>query len=224
VKDQLESLRRRYGTRPNKKKPLTIELLVKVVNEIPDDLTGARDSALLLLCFAAGGLRRSEVVSLDVEHVQFVDKGALVLLGKSKTDQEGKGVLKAVPFAKQGGACPVRALRRWLSVSGITSGAIFRSLDDARASRRDKRPDDRLSDHAVAEIVKGRLAAAGLEDIDIESFSGHSIRRGFATSAAEAGQGVLELAKTVGWSDTKMALEYVDQANLFEKHAGKDLF
>lgn len=211
VKDQLEALRREKGTRPTRKAPLTVDLLRLVVDALPSTLAGLRDRAVLLLGFA-GGFRRSELISLEVADLTFSDEGVSALLRRSKTDQHGAGMTKAIPFGMRASTCPVRALRAWLDGAGIVEGPVFIALDRRAHGQR-------LSDHAVAGIVKARAAAVGLE-LDL---SGHSLRSGIATSAARAGKDVFEIMATTGHRKTDTVATYVREAKAFERNAARGL-
>lgn len=149
----LAGIRRTLGTMPNEKAPLLAADMREMVAALHPGLRGARDRALLLLGFASA-CRRSEIVFLDAEDVQFTDEGVSILLKRSKTDQEGRGRRVGLPSLPHSDACPVRALRAWLETSGITSGALFRPI--ALGGRMSA---NRLSDRSVALIVKRSLPA-----------------------------------------------------------------
>jgi site-specific recombinase XerD len=177
----LTGIRRERGVRPLRKaRPLELEPLARLVDPIDTaTLAGLRDRAMLLLGFAAA-LRRSELVALDVEHLTFdAARGLLVMVARSKADQEQEGAEVAVPYAQQPDRCAVRALRRYLDAAGIHRGPVFRQM-----RRGDTLTDRRLSDQSVALIVKKRATAAGVSP---ELLSGHSLRAGYATTAASAG-------------------------------------
>ena len=137
----------------------------------------ARDRALLLVGFS-GGVRRSELVGLDRADIEHVRQGMIVKLRRSKTDQLGQGRKIGVPNGRTRW-CPVATLDAWLARSGMEDGPLFRGVD-----RHEHVSDQRLSGEAVAIIVRERLAAAGYNPA---GYSGHSLRAGFATSAAQAG-------------------------------------
>jgi integrase len=174
VRTVMAGLRRTLGTAPNKKAPVTRGDLQRMVESLPDSLTGLRDRAMLLVGFA-GAFRRSELVALDVKHVAFLEDRMVITLPRSKTDQEGRGAKKHLP--RVGGAiCPVAALQGWLVSAGIRSGPLFRKVD-----RWGNVGDQRLNDKTVARIIKAAAQAAGLNP---DVVSGHSLRSGFITSAA----------------------------------------
>lgn len=121
-------IRREHGTAQQGKAPTMTEDIKAMVTTLPDNFLGARDRALLLLGFATA-FRRSELVSLDVSDVTFTRDGLVVTLRRSKTDQEGAGRKVGIPFSPRPQLCPVRALQAWLETSGITEGALFRSIN-----------------------------------------------------------------------------------------------
>ena len=155
-------------------------------------LTGLRDRALLLLGFA-GAFRRSELVALDVADIAETETGLLVTIRRSKTDQEGEGVTIAI--ARGDVACPVKALREWLDAAGIEAGPIFRPINKAGTVAA-----QRLTDRSVANIVKAYADRAGF---DASTFSGHSLRSGFLTSAAANGASIfkmMDVSRTSRWT------------------------
>jgi integrase len=154
--------------------------LRRVLAALPATLHGARDRALLLVGWA-GAFRRSALVSLDVADLLFTPaEGVAVTLRRDKTDQERRGRVLAIPFGSSAEVCPVRSVRAWLDVAGVSEGPIFRAVD-----RHGRVGAARLSDRAVALVVQNVAAAI---DLDAATFAGHSLRAGFATSAAR-GQG-----------------------------------
>ena len=177
----MSGIRRQHGTRPLRRAaPLELDPLARLVEPLDTaTLAGQRDRAMLLLGFAAA-LRRSELVALDVEDVEFdTARGLKIVIRGSKTDQERAGATVAVPYAHASDRCAVRALQVWLAAASIHRGPVFRQM-----RRGDKLTDRRLSDQSVALIVKRRAQAASLPPTFL---SGHSLRAGYATAAAAAG-------------------------------------
>jgi integrase len=222
----MAGIRRTHGTAPRQVAAITLEDLRRIVAALPDNQQGARDRALLLVGFG-GALRRAELVGLDIGErasdgtgsVELGPEGARITLHISKTDQEGKGLLKGVP--RGGEPCPVRALERWLELSGITEGPIFRPVNKGGQVL-----PQRLTDRSVADIVKravrGAALAAGMTASQAETraaqVAGHSLRAGFATSAAAANVTGENIARHVGWTSTQMTLRYVREAELFKNN------
>lgn len=210
VKATVQGIRRTIGTRPNRKAPATAEALKAMLRKIPETLTGKRDRALILIGFAAA-LRRSELVALAVADIEWTDGGIFVHVRKSKTDQEGAGHQVAVPAG--GKLKPVQALEAWLAAAGITAGPVFRSI-----AKGGHVSPYALTDRSVAQIVKDRAAAAGL---DPKLFSGHSLRAGFVTSALAAGADVLKVMDVTRHTQVQTLKGYDRRAQAFKQHAGK---
>jgi site-specific recombinase XerD len=203
-------IRRSKGTAQTRKAPAVTQDVQAMVATLPDNLLGLRDRALLLIGFA-GAFRRSELVSLDVEDVEECAEGLRVTLRRSKTDQEGAGEVKGIPYGRKLETCPVRALRAWLEAAGITAGPIFRSVN-----RHGQVQPGRLSDKAVALVVKRAAEAAGL---DASRYAGHSLRAGLATSAAAAGVQERDIMRQTGHRSVNMVRRYIREGELFRSNA-----
>jgi len=212
VKATLRGIRRTIGAAKVKKAPAIAEWIKAMVRTCPDTVAGKRDRALLLLGFA-GAFRRSELVALDVEHVEETVDGLRVLIACSKTDQEGEGATIAI--ARGSDACPVRALREWLDAAGIESGPIFRPINKAGTVS-----EQRLTDRSVANLVKAYAGRAGL---DAKLFAGHSLRSGFLTSAAGKGASIFKMMDVSRHKSVDNLRGYVRDAELFKDHAGAGL-
>lgn len=206
----IKGIRRTIGVAPRQKAPATADVIHAILAHIPrDTLQGKRDRALLLLGFA-GAFRRSELVGIEVEDLTFNDKGVDVFLGRSKTDQEGKGQSVAILNGKALQA--VLRLREWLDAVGITSGPIFR-----RISRGDKMMTDGLTAQSVALIIKRYADMAGL---DVAKLSGHSLRAGFITSAADNRASISRIMEVSRHRDPRSVETYVRRADRYSDHAG----
>jgi integrase len=169
-----------------------------------------RDRSIILIGFS-GGFRRNEIVSLDYEDLDFVEEGLKIQIRKSKTDQFGEGSVKALPYFDNSQYCPVISLKKWLELSKITSGSVFR-----RFVKGSKLSENRLTDQTVALLIKEYLQLAG---IDNKNYSGHSLRSGFATSAAESGAEERNIMAMTGHKSTEMVRRYIREANLFKNNA-----
>jgi integrase len=213
VRRVLRGVRRAHGTGQRQAAPLLMEDLLAGISRLPDDLRGARDRALLLIGFAAG-MRRSELVGLDVEDLAFVDAGVFIRLRRSKTDQEGCGRTIAIPYGRTA-ACPVLALKHWLAVIGIRSGAVFLALNRGNAL-----PGHRLGDQSVSRVVKEFVLLLGKAPA---AYSGHSLRAGFVTSAAQAGADFLMIQQQTGHRSIAMLSRYLRTVNPFEGNAARGL-
>ena len=203
----LRGLRRTLGCAKDKKAPLTPTQLGLI--KWDSGRKGLRDKALILVGFFAA-LRRSELVGLNVEDVEFVPEGAILTIRKSKTDQEGRGREVAIGYAKRPELCPVRALQTYMATLGRNTGPLFVSL------RKSQYTHSRLSTDAVARIVKDYADRLGL---DPQRFGGHSLRAGFATTAALLGATEDEIALQTGHKSMTVLRGYIRRASLFERNA-----
>jgi site-specific recombinase XerD len=212
VRATLRGIRRTLGTAAVKKTPATAERVIAMAPLPGARLSSLRDRALLLLGFA-GAFRRSELAALNFEDIEETAEGLRVTIRHSKTDQEGRGAVIAIPWGRM--ACPVKALKAWLQVSGITNGPVFRPI-----AKGERLLGSRLTDRSVANIVKMHAARAGL---DPAQFSGHSLRSGFLTSAAAHGASIFKLADQSRHRSMDTLRGYVRDAEIFKDHAGKGL-
>jgi integrase len=191
------SLRRQLGVAQQQKTALEIDPLRAVLARIPDDVRGVRDRALLLIGWAAA-LRRSELAAMVASDLRFEPDGLIIELRRSKTDQEAAGEVVAVPFGAQAETCPVRAVRTWLAVAG-DDGAVFRRID------RHRKIGSNLTATAIASIIRARTAAAEIPG----DFAGHSLRAGFATTAAHAGRSETSIMRHGRWKSVQVARRYI---------------
>lgn len=206
----LKGIRRTIGVAPRQKAPATADVIHQLLAHIPrDTLLGKRDRAVLLIGFA-GAFRRSELVNIRVEDLTFNDKGVDVFLGRSKTDQEGKGQSVAILNGKA--LLPVQRLQEWLEAAGIAEGPVFRSM-----GRGDRVLADALTSQSVALIVKRYADAAGL---DVAKLSGHSLRAGFITSAADNRASISRIMEVSRHRDPRSVETYVRRADRYSDHAG----
>ncbi len=213
IMENLHGIKRLKGSNQKAKKPLLINDLKEIINVIDDSLNDIklknfeknnvlrkriRDKSLILIGFA-GGFRRSELVNIEHEDIDLVSEGIKIFIKKSKTDQSGEGMIKAIPYFENQAYCPVIALKKWLDYSNIKSGKIFN-----------------ISDKSVALIIKKYVSMAGL---DPNKYGGHSLRSGFATSAAESGAEERNIMAMTGHKTTQMVRRYIQEANLFKNNA-----
>ena len=204
VRSTLQGVRRSRNSAVRQVAPLQKAHVLQMVRGL-HGLRGLRDTALLLIGFASA-LRRSELVSLDVEDVRFSDEGTIIRLRRSKTDQESRGREIAIPRVR-GRYCPTRVVQAWLEAADIQSGALFR-----RVNRYDQVQVQRLTAQSVALIVKGRAAAAGL---DPAVLAGHSLRAGFVTNAARRGASLASIREQTGHTSDAMLQRYIRKGALF---------
>ncbi|WP_245629137.1 site-specific integrase [Alicyclobacillus shizuokensis] len=210
VKTVWRGIRNTHGVAVSPKSPVLIEDLRRMIRQTPHNLLGLRDRALLLIGFA-GAFRRSELVSLYVEDVEFTREGLTITLRRSKTDQEGEGRKVGIPYGSHVETCPVRTLQSWLQSAGIVSGPLFRRVDKAG-----RVGVDRLCDKTVARVVKKYIQAIGL---DADEYAGHSLRAGLATSAAMAGAPERAIMAQTGHKSVNMVRRYIRDGNLFRENA-----
>jgi len=212
--ENIMGIKRRKGSIQKGKKPLLINYLKQVINTIDkeknQEIKKLRDRSIILIGFS-GGFRRNEIVSLDYDDLDFVQEGLKINLKRSKTDQFGDGSVKALPYFENSEYCPVVSILKWIEISKINSGALFR-----RFTKGSKLSNNRLSDQTVALLIKKYLKLAG---IDNKNFSGHSLRSGFATSAADAGVEERNIMAMTGHKSTEMVRRYIKDANLFKNNA-----
>ena len=221
IMENLHGIKRVKGTNQKSKKPILISELKLIINVIDEYLTNnelgkvyritessknilnkIRDKAIVLIGFS-GGFRRSELVNIDHDDIEFVSEGVKIFIKRSKTDQSGEGMIKAIPYFDNKTYCPVISLKYWIENSGIKSGKIFD-----------------ISDKSVALIIKKYASLAGL---DPNKYGGHSLRSGFATSAAEFGAEERNIMAMTGHKTTQMVRRYIQEANLFKNNALKKI-
>ena len=210
LKAVLSGIRRSIGTAATRKAPATADVVRVILAEVPQDLRGLRDRALLLLGFA-GALRRSELVAINVSDIEETAEGLLVHIRKSKTDQEGTGDFVSVPHGSR--LRPVAGVMAWLQAAGIVEGPLFRSIKKGGLVT-----PERLSDRSVAKIVKRRAEAAGF---DPAIFSGHSLRAGFVTAALHHGADILRVMDVTRHREVSTLKTYDRRAKAFKQHAGE---
>ena len=206
IMENLLGIKRTLGSRQKAKKPILINDLKLIIKVIDEDKI--RDKALILLGFA-GGFRRSELVNVYFQDIDFVPEGVKILIRRSKTDQSGEGSIKAIPYFENQEFCPVIALKDYLN---------------KKFSNSDKRKKEgkifEISDKSVALIIKRYAEKAGL---DSSKYAGHSLRSGFATTAAEFGAEERNIMAMTGHKTTQMVRRYIQEANLFKNNALKNI-
>ena len=212
--ENIMGIKRRKGIVQKGKKPILISSLKLIINTIDQQeknkIKKLRDKSIILTGFS-GGFRRNEIVALDYDDLDFVPEGLKITIRRSKTDQFGEGSVKALPYFDNLQYCPVVTLKNWITVSKIKSGPIFR-----RFSKGSKLLGNRLTDQTVALLIKKYLNLAG---IDSKNYSGHSLRSGFATSAAESGAEERSIMAMTGHKSVEMVRRYIKEANLFKHNA-----
>ncbi len=212
--ENLMGIKRVKGSIQKGKKPILINHLKLIINAINeqniDEIKKTRDKTIILVGFG-GGFRRSELTSIDHDDLEFVPEGVKISIKKSKTDQFGEGMTKGLPYFNKEEYCPVTNLKKWLELSNIKSGAIFRRFIKGSILK-----NDRLTDQSVVLIIKDYLKLAGIENTN---YSGHSLRSGFATVAAESGADERSIMAMTGHKTTQMVRRYIREANIFKNNA-----
>jgi site-specific recombinase XerD len=200
--ENLLGIKRTKGSNQKAKKPILIndlKLIVDVINKLEiKNIRKTRDKAIILVGFA-GGFRRSELVAIEYEDVEFVREGVKIFVKRSKTDQSGEGMTKAIPSFRTTLYCPVLHLQNWMTNKQDRKGKIFP-----------------ISDKSVALIIKKYTNLIGL---DGNKYAGHSLRSGFATSTAESGAEERNIMAMTGHKTTQMVRRYIQEANLFKNNA-----
>ena len=202
IMENLMGIKRTNGSNQKGKKPLLINDLKILINAIHQsnekDKRKIRDKALVLIGFS-GGFRRSELVDIEYEDLEFVSEGVKIFVKRSKTDQSGEGFVKGIPYFENQEYCPVLYLKKYLKELSSSSGKVFE-----------------ICDKSVALKIKKYAMLAGL---DQNNYAGHSLRSGFATSTAEHGADERNIMAMTGHKTTQMVRRYIKEANLFKNNA-----
>jgi site-specific recombinase XerD len=212
--ENLMGIKRTKGSIQRGKKPILLNQLKAIINVINqekiEEIKKIRDKAIILVGFG-GGFRRTELISIDHEDLEFVTEGVKITIKRSKTDQFGEGMTKGLPYFANKTYCPVSHLKKWIEISNIKDGAIFR-----RFVKGSSLTSSRLTDQSVVLLIKRYLELAGIEN---KNYSGHSLRSGFATVSAESGADERSIMAMTGHKTTQMVRRYIKEANLFKNNA-----
>lgn len=208
----LTGIKNTHGQPKQKAPPLTLEQLGKISQYFQQQNTwlSIRNNALIQIGFF-GAFRRSELVALRWEDIQFVKEGVEILIPKSKTDQGGEGQVCAIPYGNEH-LCPVTVLKQWQSLTQKDSGPVFsKSQESAEA----------IKPNQVNQIIK---ATAGICNIpQANQYSSHSLRRGFATEASKKGAPFGAIMRQGRWQHEGTVLGYIDEGKKFENNAVSSL-
>tara|TARA_B100000579_G_scaffold412613_1_gene404488 strand:- start:44 stop:1000 length:957 start_codon:yes stop_codon:yes gene_type:complete len=214
IVENIMGISRKKGNYQRGKKPILINHLKAIIDVIDKqnttEIKKIRDKTIILIGFG-GGFRRAELVSINFEDLEFVPEGVKIIIRRSKTDQFGEGMTKGLPYFTNQTYCPVQHLKKWLEISNIKSGAIFRKFNKGISLS-----DNRLTDQTIALLLKNYLNIAGIEN---KNYSGHSLRSGFATVSAESGADERSIMAMTGHKTTQMVRRYIKEANLFKNNA-----
>ena len=202
ISENLLGIKRIKGSYQIGKKPILISDLKMIIQAINKDKTNEfeklKNKTLILIGFS-GGFRRSELVALMIEDIDFVKEGVKILIRRSKTDQSGEGFVKGIPYFISPEYCPVINLKKYVDILSVSSGKLFK-----------------MCDKTVALKIKKYAMLAGL---DYNKYAGHSLRSGFATSTAEMGAEERSIMAMTGHKSTQMVRRYIKEANLFTNNA-----
>ena len=214
IVENIMGIRRVKGSFQKGKKPLLINDLKLLINSIHQqkfsEIKKLRDKSIFLIGFG-GGFRRTELISIDYDDLEFVKEGLKIFIKRSKTDQLGQGMIKGIPYFANTDYCPVINLKKWLEISKIKNGPIFRRFTKSLGLT-----NKRLTDQSVVFLMKKYLNLAG---IDNKNFAGHSLRSGFATVAADSGADERSIMAMTGHKSSEMVRRYIKEANLFKNNA-----
>lgn len=209
-----EGIKRTKGVAQHGKAPLLSDDIRQLIATLPGGIQGLRNRALILFGYS-GAFRRSELVALNLSDLKSTANGIEVTIRRSKTDQEGAGMLKAIPYGSSPELCPVRALQAWIGALGRIEGAVF-----VRIGKGGHLTSDRLSDRSVALIIKQSVRLAGMKDAE---FAGHSLRSGFVTQAALSGASDREIMNQTGHKTRTMVDRYVRHISIWQNNAAMRL-
>ncbi len=212
VAKTLAGIQRLHGQPKEKAPPLLPQQLAKMVDYLNEQgtLIARRDAALLQVGYF-GALRRSELVAIQCEHLNWQTGGLELMIPRSKTDPAGAGQCCVIPYGNAT-LCPIAALKQWLDVANIESGYCFRAIHS-----KDKIKATPLTAEMVTLILRRHALAVGIEQA--EQFSSHSLRRGLATSASRDGASMPAIMRQGRWKNVNTVMEYIDAAKHFEDNA-----
>ena len=199
---------------------------MKIIDSIPndgEDFSNIRDKALILIGFYSF-CRRSELLGMNFEHLNFANDGVQVLIPFSKTDQTGEGRMIFLPATKDA-YCPVKALNHWLEIAMIDNGPLFYKINKSNTIEKYtmnyKNEKVSLNDASFVLVLKKRASSAGLDNCD--KISGHSLRIGAITQARMNGVPTYEIMAQSGHKTTQMIDRYTKLSNIKETSAAKKI-
>jgi len=195
-------IQRKLGVFQKSKKPILINELKEIIKTIEstekNEIKKIRNKALILVGFA-GGFRRSELVNIKLDDLEFTKEGLKIFIQRSKTDQSGEGMTKAIPYFKDKNFCPVVSIKNWIEIKKHKTNSLIFDI----------------SDKMVAVLIKKYLQKAGFDNT---KYSGHSLRSGFATVAADHGADEKSIMNMTGHKSSTMVRRYIKETNLFKNN------
>jgi integrase len=214
VGETLKGIRRTIGTAQKGKNPLLADDIRAIVAASAEGTKGMRDRVLVLAGFA-GAFRRSELARIDVCDLSFNKNGVVIDVRVSKTDQERSGRKVGLPFGSDPDTCPVLALRRWLALTQISEGPVFRKV--GRYGHVSKRG---LNSDSIGAMLKRAAARAGMR---VEPLGGHSLRAGHVTQAAMNGVSERVIMRQTGHRSVATLRRYIRIGEMFRENAARGL-
>lgn len=208
IRKTLRGISRIHGKPVEKAAALSLHDLKTIVTFLNNrkNLRDYRDLALILIGFF-GAFRRSEIAQLQWEQIQFVEEGMTILIPRSKTDQRGEGQICAIPYVK-GDICPVAALRQWQYAAALSNGSVFRAINKHQQIQHRC-----LTPLSINHILKRVASEANLPNPD--QYSGHSLRRGFATMASKNGVSLTAIMHHGRWRHEGTVYGYIEEGQRF---------
>lgn len=212
VKKTLSGILHVHGKPAEKAPAFSIEQLLLITDYLTsgNELAKSRNNALLQVGFF-GAFRRSELVAMRWENITFVPQGIEILIPRSKTDQEGVGSICAIPYGNSI-LCPVTALHSWHEKSGVLSGPVF-----CQILKGNKITTNAISSNSINKIIKTLAISCQLPNA--KNYSGHSLRRGFATTASQKGASFSAIMRQGRWRHEGTVHGYIEEASRFDANA-----
>lgn len=199
VQGVYQGIRRKLGTAQTRKRPLTLERIVKVLGTLEGPIAAARDKVLLLIGFA-GAMRRSELAAMRVEDLNWHKRGLTIKIPKSKTDQTSQGREIEIQWGANDRTCPLLALEDWLKIARIENGFVIRSVGQYGSVGKGMHPD------SIGKRVKDLVRRARIANP--KEYGGHSLRAGFVTEASANGATNDQIMKQTGHTSEAMVRRY----------------
>lgn len=211
IRKTLSGIKHIHGKPKDKAKALTVETLIAMIDYLRASprLIDYRNNALLQVGFF-GAFRRSELVAICWEHIHFVPEGIEVMIPRSKTDQDGEGQVCAIPYGDKN-LCPVTALIAWRDKS-FSAGFVFRSIGN-----NDHLKEEAIRPNQINVIIKSIAKACQLPEVNL--YSSHSMRRGFATEASKKGAPFGAIMRQGRWRHEGTVLGYIEEGKRFDSNA-----
>lgn len=205
----MEGIKRTKGVRQKQAPAFKLNILKQLLRDFETKThADLRNKALLLLGFT-GAFRRSELVALNVEDLNFTEEGLVVSMQKSKTNQYGDYEEKAIFYSPEAVLCPIRTLQIWIKTLEKTTNALF-----VRVRKGDRITKDRLTDKTVNDLVKTYFG---------EEFSAHSLRASFITIAKINGADDSEIMRQSKHKTSAMIQRYTRIEDIKKHNAGMKL-